>query len=212
MFNFKICGVTNMEIANLLDNNKCDMVGFCCVESSPRHINAYDAYVISKSLEYSKSVILYQNEKLETVVSDLQKYPFDYVQLHGDESVEYIKSLKNSVNIKVIKAISVEDKDSLKVLKDYDGVADILLFDTKINSGSNNGGHGVNFDWSLVYNIDTNSTKMIAGGLNINNIDKCYESSNINFFDLSSGVEKTKGIKDKNMIENLLLKYKNGEI
>lgn len=208
MYNFKICGITNNEIAQLLDNLKCDMIGFCCVETSPRYINAKQAHDIAKNLKFSKSVILYQNEKIEKVISDLKNYKFDYVQFHGDECENYIQKVKQNIDIGVIKSISVSTKNCLNKIKIYDGIVDILLFDTKLTGNLNNGGHGVNFDWSLVYNVNTKSAKMIAGGLNIFNIENCKDKSNINFFDLSSGVEKTKGIKDKSLIEELFYKYK----
>ena len=75
-----------------------------------------------------------------------------------------------------------------------------MLFDTKTKE---HGGSGQVFDWSLMKNYNTKLPYFLSGGLNIGNI-LAATALNCNYFDLSSGIELQKGVKDRKKIAEIL--------
>lgn len=63
---------------------------------------------------------------------------------------------------------------------------------------------GTSFDWKLLKNLKVSKKWMIAGGLNINNIREALEISKAEIVDISSGVEKERGIKCENKIRDFI--------
>ena len=119
----------------------------------------------------------------------------DVAQLHGLESEEYIKALKEETNykLKIINAIEMsKDKDLLE----YDNsIADYLLLD----SGK---GSGKTFDWNLIRK-DLKKEFFLAGGLNISNINQAIDEYDPYAVDLSSSLE-TDGVKDECKIKEIM--------
>lgn len=107
----------------------------------------------------------------------------DLVQLHGQETNEYIETLKQKINVPIIKAIQIIDENSFNV--DYD--VDYYLFDHGV------GGTGESFDWSMLKEV--NKPVFLAGGIDLTNIDEALKM-NVYGLDVSSGVE-TGGFKDR---------------
>lgn len=119
----------------------------------------------------------------------------DLVQLHGQETNEYIKILKQKIDVPIIKAIQIKNDDSFNV--DYD--VDYYLFD----HGS--GGTGESFDWSMLKEV--NKSVFLAGGINLSNIDEALKL-NVYGLDVSSGVE-TDGFKDREKIKEIVRRVRN---
>ena len=82
---------------------------------------------------------------MEEILEKVNEYELDLVQLHGDESSEFCHLLQNN-KLKVIKAFSVDNQFKFSELKKYYNYCDYFLFDTK---GTNYGGNGITFDWSV---------------------------------------------------------------
>ena len=105
-----------------------------------------------------------------------------------------------------MKAISIStaaDIDS--AASKYDGVADFLLFDAKPPKNSNlPGGNAVSFDWTLLTGRSFTSNWMLAGGLDPDNVADAVRISGAPWVDVSSGVEKTKGVKDARKIADFI--------
>ena len=84
----------------------------------------------------------------------------------------------------------------------------MILFDSKTSLGIS-GGTGTSFDWNLLKNLKLKKKWMLAGGLNINNIENALSITKAPVIDVSSGVEKKKGIKCEKKIKNLINYLKN---
>jgi indole-3-glycerol phosphate synthase/phosphoribosylanthranilate isomerase len=115
------------------------------------------------------------------------------VQLHGDESENYIKKLRSLIpGCQIWKAVAVTD-----VLPDLNFTADRLLLDSKV--GNQSGGTGHVFDWSLLADLPKEKM-MLAGGINSENIPEAIKVGCLGV-DLNSGVESAPGIKDADKIQ-----------
>ena len=100
----------------------------------------------------------------------------------------------------IIKALPVSTYKDIKNSKKIEEVCDMLLFDAKTSKGIS-GGTGLSFDWNLLKNIKLKKKWMLAGGLNINNVEDALSITNAPVIDISSGVEIEKGIKCEKKIK-----------
>ena len=96
------------------------------------------------------------------------KHQLSAVQLHGDETPDYCKVIKN-LNVEVIKTFSISNNYNFSILKSYEKNCDFFLFDTK---GDLPGGNGINFDWDILKNYPLQKPFFLSGGIGIDNIDQ----------------------------------------
>ena len=156
---------------------------------------------------------VFVDEMPQTIVTRVYNYALDYVQLHGTESREMIENLKATLipdiapNIKVIKAISVASKEDLTHCKDYEGVADMLLFDTKCACV---GGSGEQFDWSVLEAYDGATPFLLSGGIGPNDVDRIKSISHPQFagIDVNSKFETEPGLKDVDLLREFIAKIR----
>lgn len=194
MVKLKICGIKREEDIELMNKYKPDFVGFVFADSS-RKIS----YELSKTLKGKlnpqiKTVGVFVNHEINEILKLFQDNIIDMAQLHGNESQDYINTLKEKTDnkLKIIKAIEIKSKNDLDNLN-YD--VDFLLLD----SGK---GSGKTFPWHLVeQKIDKNF--FLAGGINKDNINEAIEKFQPYAIDLSSSVEK-EGFKDEELIKEVM--------
>lgn len=115
----------------------------------------------------------------------------DTLQLHGEETPEYCRSLEH----KVIKAFRVRDAATLEQVNDYD--VEAVLLDTYVPGAV--GGTGHSFDWSMARELAASRRLILAGGLRPDNVRLAVETASPYAVDVSSGVERG-GIKDPEKI------------
>ena len=111
------------------------------------------------------------------------------------------------MDVKIIKSISISDKNDLNKINKYESV-DYFLFDYKPLKGELPGGNSKSFDWNILKNLKTKKQWFLSGGINTNNIKQIIKDVNPYGVDLSSGVEKELGIKDNHIINNFIGKLK----
>ena len=185
----KVCGITRLEDALTASRLGVDAVGFVFYAKSPRYISPDKAAAIIRQLPpFVSAVGLFVNPTQEEIADVLQTVPLGVIQLHGDESPEFCKSQRR----RVLKAISVNDKDDLKKASAYDCP---ILLDAKAPEGVY-GGTGTSFDWSLLEEFEHHHPLILAGGLNATNIEEALSHRQWFAVDVSSGVEVSPGIKD----------------
>lgn len=175
----KICGLQSTEDISYANGMNIDYAGFIFVENSKRRISIEQAFLMKNALSPAiKSVGVFQNEDIKKITNIAKKGIIDILQLHGNEDNTYIKSLKESTGLKIIKAFKTED--SIK-----NTIADYILFDSISNNTF--GGTGKTFDWKLI--PQTDKKVFLAGGLNANNIEKAINTVHPYCVDINSGVE-----------------------
>lgn len=193
----KICGIKKLETIDILNELKPDYVGFVFAKSS-RQIGWRTAKILRNKLDKSiKTVGVFVNEDVQTIVWYLKQGIIDVVQLHGQESEDVIAQIKFKTNQPIIKAISVNSV--CDVLKYKYSKADYLLLD----NGA--GGTGKSFDWSVLNelrNIDIDKEIFIAGGLSSQNVNEALDYRPY-CVDVSGGVE-TDANKDDDKIRQFI--------
>lgn len=188
----KICGLTRVEDAIQVD--RCGGVygGFIFYPGSKRYIDIEHASSIINKVPL-KYVGVFVNQELEQVIKHVDKLKLHVVQLHGSETIDYIRELRSRLpTIKIWKVIHVNQSiDFVKIQE-----VDQYLLDTF--SIDEYGGTGKSFDWKLLKEAKADDF-IIAGGITPENI---IQASNVGAFaiDLSSGVESTPGIKSPDKI------------
>lgn len=198
----KICGLSNAESVNVADECGVAYVGFVFYKKSPRYITPKHASNIVSDL--SKTVIkvaVMVNPSDEYIQEILKDFTPDYIQLHGDESVDRVEDIKLNFGIPVIKAFSVSSKQDIKNAMKYINAANIFLFDSKLQKDSTNsnnlpGGNGISFDWNILSSFEFEIPVFLSGGININNVSEAVTKTCTKMVDVSSGVESSLGVKD----------------
>ena len=190
MTKVKVCGLTNVENAKAMGNYGIDAIGLVFYEKSPRFVDIKTAQQIINVLPpFINRVGLFVNASQKTIESVIKNVAIDTLQFHGDESPEDCEKYQ----LPFIKAIRVDEKTDLKKLaNDYKNASGLLL-DAKHKTLY--GGSGVSFDWNLAKK-EINLPIILAGGLSIDNVKNAIAQVQPYAVDVSSGVEKTQGIKD----------------
>jgi len=200
----KICGIKNEDTLVCCEKNKVNFFGMIFYPKSPRNISFENASILQKKSESLniKGVGVFVNKNINQLDELVTNLKLRFIQLHGSEDEEYIKSLKKN-DVKIIKSISISNKDDANEIKKYKS-ADYFLFDYKPLKGELPGGNSKSFDWNLLKNLETDKPWFLSGGININNINQILNDINPFGIDLSSGVEKELGIKDNGIINNFM--------
>jgi len=191
----KICGITNINDAKNAIKFGADALGFVFYEKSPRYISPKRAYEIVKNLPpFIEKVGLFVNKTSDEINAINKEAKMTLAQIHFDANA----SLYDNLDLPHIKVIRATCRDDLNKYSDEYRLVDAFSHDF--------GGVGKRVDISWFDEIDC-SRIVLAGGLNSHNLD---EVKNYNFygFDVSSGVEKTKGKKDKQKMEAFIRKVK----
>ncbi|MEK9656991.1 MAG: phosphoribosylanthranilate isomerase [bacterium] len=196
MLKIKICGITNKEDALNAIALGASSLGFNFHKDSPRYITPEKVAEITYFLPpFVQLVAVFVNESIDSIHKIMQKCGLDLVQLHGDESLSFCKSL----HYRFIKAIRVKDESDLSDILPFQGFASGILLDTKV-SGSY-GGTGKTFDWGLAIKAtELDLPIILSGGIKHTNIKKAMSLVNPYAVDLCSSVEIKPGIKDYNKL------------
>ena len=140
---------------------------------------------------------VFVNEYPEVIETLCESHIIDMVQLHGDESAEYIQRLKEKVEVPVIKALRVRDRQQIR--KGAELPCDYLLLDTYTKGMY--GGSGKTFDWHLIPPIG--KPFFLAGGLKESNAGEAIAAASPYAVDVSSAVE-TDGYKDFEKVKRFI--------
>ncbi|MHC8491108.1 phosphoribosylanthranilate isomerase [Thalassospira sp. SM2505] len=203
----KICGINSEDALIAAMSAGADALGYVFFPPSPRHISLNGAKTLTKRVPNSiLKVGLFVEAGDEALETAIAAGNLDVIQLHGKESPERVAEVRERFGLKVMKAISVSTADDIEAAKaHYDGIADFLLFDAKPPKDSIlPGGNAVSFDWTLLTGQNFKSDWMLAGGLDPDNVAEAVRISGAPWVDVSSGVEKAKGVKDARKIADFV--------
>jgi len=197
----KICGITNPSIAKLVDQSAGDFLGVVFYEKSPRFVKISDAREISKAIVKTKKVAVVVEPEIDYLEEIISNFVPDFIQFHGQIKLNFLAEFKTKFpKIGIIVAQGVSNADDLKKIDKFNDVADYFLLDS-VTSGS-----GEVFDWSILKDFKCLKPWFLAGGLTLDNILQAIKITNATMIDISSGLEKTRGIKDPDLIVALMKK------
>ena len=190
MFRIKICGITNLEDAQLAADLGADALGFIFYPPSPRSV-APDAAraIIAQLPPLVTTVGVFVDEDAALVKELAAQVGLDWLQLHGVEPPEYCRSLGR----RIIKGFRIQDAASLERLNEYRGVAQAFLLDTYKKGQV--GGTGETFDWGLARQAREYGPIILAGGLTPENVARAVAIAQPQAVDVASGVEARPGKK-----------------
>lgn len=198
----KICGLSTRETLDVALGAGADMVGFVFFPPSPRHLSLETARALGKQAKGRAAKVALtvdaDDAALSNIVETLQP---DLLQLHGKETIARLRDVKAKFGLPVMKAIAVETPADLAVLPGFAGVADRILFDARApKDATRPGGLGAVFDWHVLEKLDLKLPFMVSGGLNPDNVAEAVRVTRAGGVDVSSGVERSPGHKDPEMI------------
>ena len=202
----KICGLSTRETLDAALVAGADMVGFVFFPPSPRHLSLETARELGRQAKGRATKVALSvdadDATLENIVETLRP---DLLQLHGKETIARVRDIKAKFQLPVMRAIAVETPADLAALPGYTSVADRILFDARApKDATRPGGLGAVFDWHLLENLDLKLPFMVSGGLHAGNVAEAVRVTRAGGVDVSSGVERTPGIKDPDMIRDFI--------
>jgi len=194
----KICGLTRPEDVEAAIEHGAAFLGFIVETKSPRKLTVLQASTLAAPARLiipRVAVTVNSNDDLVArIVSDMAP---DYIQLHGDETVERAADIARRFGVRTIKAVPIATASDMKTAEQYAGVCDFILYDAKPPEGEAvRGGHGLSFDWNILAGAPLPKVWALAGGLTPGNTREAIARTNAPILDVSSGVESAPGIKD----------------
>ena len=207
----KICGITGVKQGQEIGRAFLDRdlagncaIGFICVSRSKRYVSPEYIRAIVRGLPPEIETIgVFVDEQSQRVVEIARHCSLSGIQLHGNESVDYCQTLRESLpQAKFIKALRLRKFADLDRLHTYSGAVDRLLIDAYHPQQA--GGTGLKADWSLLQGFHPPLPWILAGGLTPDNVTEAITILHPDGIDLSSGVEVRPGIKDLAKVERLL--------
>jgi phosphoribosylanthranilate isomerase len=207
----KICGLSTLGALEAAIDAGADMAGFVFFEKSPRHIDLAAAETLGRiAAGHIRKVALTVNASDETLDAVVAALDPDILQLHGEETPERLRDVKARFGLPIIKALGVATSEDVAASQSYVDVADMILFDAKpVASAAVPGGAGVAFDWTLLAG-KTPENWMLAGGLTAGTVAEAIRLTQAPAVDVSSGVERARGVKDEDKIRAFVAAARGG--
>ena len=198
----KVCGMKDPKLIDTAIENGASYIGFIVnYPKSPRSISISELQNLTKQIpDHIKKVAVMVNPEIKEVKQI--ENDCDFVQLHGDETNDDIKKIKQQTKLKVIKAIKIGDEKDLNQFTQFPD-ADHLLLDTPAM-----GQEGDEFNFNLLNHIQ-NQNYFLAGKISINNVGTALKYTDM--IDVNSSLETKKGIKDSQKITEFFNKVKSYE-
>ena len=186
----KICGITNLDDAQLCVAAGADALGFNFYRPSPRYIEPHAARAIIDQLPKDVLTVgVFVNEPTGLLEQIANEARVAALQLHGDETPDYCRELTNR---RVIKVLATGNDFQPKNALAYD-VDTIMLdaFDLNLR-----GGTGQTIDWDLARQTrDLVPRLILAGGLAPENVSDAILAVNPYGVDACSSLENRPGKK-----------------
>ena len=201
----KICGLSTAEQVQTSIKYGADFCGFILnYPKSHRFIEFEKAKELTKIEKKNTKYVAVLVNPNENELEKFSKLNIDYFQIYGNYNSNLISNIKSKFNKKIIATIQIKNKKDVLNYKQFQDVADIILWDSS--------GLELSLDWNFnwIRSVPNNITKMIAGNINIDKLKKILKLADI--VDVSGALETNK-VKDIIKIKNFLnsLKKLNNE-
>ena len=200
----KICGLRREEDICCVNAYLPDYIGFVFYPESKRYVTGEQAQKLKEKLDPRiRAVGVFVNADPDEVIALLQKNIIDIAQLHGQESEEQLRKIREQTGKPVIRAVKVTEETNLQ--EAYQTDADYILLDNGMGSGKL-------FPWDVILKQLAQEELQekicrkpffLAGGISPENMERAAEAFRPYALDLSSSVE-TDGWKDPEKIRKLM--------
>jgi len=196
----KLCGFTRLDQVQEAARLPVEALGFICAPASPRYVPPRTLGRLAQAAgPLLVKVGVFVNEDPARLTRIYRESGLNLAQLHGDEDLPYLERLTGE-GVNWLKAIRVANSRDLHLIARL-GLSHVLL-DAK--SSRAQGGTGERFDWSLAQQAAQQAQVILAGGITPENAAQAVAQVQPYGLDLSSGIERSPGIKDFAKIQTLL--------
>ena len=198
----KFCGLQSADDVSAAASAGARYVGFVFFEKSPRNLSLQRAAPLALEVPLGLcKVALTVNADDAFLDAQTNVVAVDMLQLHGSETPARVTEIKQRYGLPVMKAVGIAQAEDLPQLDAYMNVTDQILVDAKPPKGSAlPGGNGLAFDWRLLAGRSWPKPWMLAGGLTPENVAEAARMTGARQVDVSSGVERSPGVKDAGLI------------
>ena len=193
----KICGLNPARDVQLCIDFKVNYLGFVFYEKSPRNVSLKDIKILSKYDKKDSSFVAVTVNPSDEFLKKNLLGKFDFIQLHGSETKERVKEIKD-MGFKIIKAIKIRKEQDIYEYKKF-SKADFILFDTPGMEKS------LEFPKKLISKLPLGEKYALAGSISEDNVENINKFG-VNFVDLSSSLESQLGYKDHHKIKSFINK------
>ena len=194
----KICGVSDLKTLRFIVNHPYppSYIGFITnYKKSKRFVDYEKLKELLKIKRQNISFVSVMVSPSDEFLKKIENLNFDYYQLY-DVSPERTRIIKEIKPIKIISAITIDEKKDVNNYKEYLNLSEIILFDGKGYEKS------IGFDHDLLNDLPNSINKMIAGDIKIEDISK-FKNKNF-IIDVSGSLENNEGEKELKKIDKLL--------
>ena len=230
----KVCGMREPENIRAVSALGIDMIGFVFWPDSPRYVRMISSQAgiipdysverlnkgrgkeeeLTDMVKLPERVGVFVDDMPQSIVTRVFNYNLDYVQLHGEESRVMIENLRRTLEpdiksgVKIIKALSIASAEDVNRYKEYEGVVDLFIFDTKCKTV---GGSGEQFDWDVLQQYDGQTPFLLSGGIGPDDVERVKSFSHPQFagIDLNSRFETEPGVKDVEALRRFIEAIRN---
>lgn len=157
----KVCGMRDSNnVRGLIHEVKPHWMGLIFYSKSPRFV-ADEMAVELVNLPVAKAGV-FVNESIEEILRRAELFDLKAIQLHGQESIEFVESLSKLTSIEIWKVISVKEEINWESIERYLPFVSKFLFDT---ASPKHGGTGQKFDWSVLETYPFDKGFLLSGGI-----------------------------------------------
>lgn len=207
MTKVKICGITNIDDAYAAAGSGADLIGFIFYPPSPRYVEPDLASEIVRTVRsFSpglRFVGVFVNQPTDRVADVARRCSLDLVQFSGDESPGMLEGFSG----RAFKSLRPRDPDHARSL--------LTSYSSEQNQGAPDfivdafnphlfGGTGERTDWHIARDIASRHRILLAGGLSPENVAEAVALVRPWGVDVSSGVERTPGLKDHSKVKRFI--------
>lgn len=198
----KICGIRDEETLEAVIDAGADFFGLVFFPRSPRHVDMDTAARLAARARGRIAIVALTVDADDSLLREIaRRIRPDFLQLHGSETPERASDISKIMGSPMIRAFRIRSAQDLEAVRTWHGRMAFPLFDAWVDEARTQGlpgGTGHAFDWSLLG--DRDGDFMLAGGLTPENVGKAIRITGAPMVDVSSGVEKARGVKDPERI------------
>ncbi|MCS7004805.1 MAG: phosphoribosylanthranilate isomerase [Cytophagales bacterium] len=205
----KVCGMKYTENIKKITELPIDFIGFIFYAKSPRFVENLSAEVV-KNLPCSiKRVGVFVNATKEYILEKSQTYELHVLQLHGQESPDFCREIKEDTHRLITKAFGISSSFDFNQLVSYEDCVDFFLFDT---STPQHGGSGMRFSWEILQKYNSPKLYFLSGGIGLEHIQEILQLKKQQPFlygiDINSRFEESAGLKNFSLIQKFVKEIK----
>ncbi len=204
----KICGLSTEASVDCAIAAGADYVGLVFYPPSPRYIEPNKAAALADRARGKTRIVALVVDADDALLDEITRHVDpDIIQAHGSETPERVAEIAKVTNRPVIKAVKVREQGDIATATVYDECASMILYDAKAPEDLPNGlpgGNGIAFDWTLLEKGRNATEFMLSGGLDAGNVAEAIEMTGAPNVDVSSGVERSPGDKDLDLIRKFV--------